>query len=199
MQERVNICLRDECFLKPDKPVIVAVSGGPDSLCLLDILHKFSSLLMVAHFNHGLRPESESDARAVRREAEKRSLTFILGEDDVATFAADNRLSIEEAARIRRYRFLFAQAEKYDTQAVAVGHTADDQIETMLMHLLRGSGLSGLKGMPARSSPNAWSAGIPLLRPLISIWREEVLAYCREYDLKPVIDRSNMDTTIYRN
>ncbi|MCJ7658385.1 MAG: tRNA lysidine(34) synthetase TilS [Anaerolineales bacterium] len=179
--------------------MIVAVSGGPDSLCLLDILHKFSSLLMVAHFNHGLRPESESDARAVRREAEKRSLTFILGEDDVATFAADNRLSIEEAARIRRYRFLFAQAEKYDIQAVAVGHTADDQIETMLMHLLRGAGLSGLKGMPARSSPNAWSAGIPLLRPLISIWREEVLAYCREYDLKPVIDRSNMDTTIYRN
>lgn len=199
MQERVHICLRDECLLNPDKPVIVAVSGGPDSLCLLDILHKFGYLLMVAHFNHGLRPESESDAWAVRREAEKRSLTFILGEDDVATFAADNVLSIEEAARIRRYGFLFAQAVKYDTQAVAVGHTADDQIETVLMHLLRGSGLSGLKGMPARAHPNAWSAGIPLLRPLISVWREEVLAYCWEHDLKPVIDRSNLDTTIYRN
>ncbi len=199
MQDRVNSCLKDECFLQPDKPVIVAVSGGPDSLCLLDILHKFGALLMVAHFNHGLRPESNADAWAVRREAEKHSLPFILGEEDVATFAADNRLSIEEAARIRRYRFLFEQAEKFDVQAVAVGHTADDQIETVLMHLLRGSGLSGLKGMPARSCPNAWSTEIPLMRPLISIWREEVLAYCRERELKPVIDPSNLDTTIYRN
>jgi len=199
MENRVHLCLRDECLLKPDKPVVVAVSGGPDSLCLLDILHKFGYLIIVAHFNHGLRPESESDAQAVSREAEKRSLTFILGEDDVATFAADNMLSIEEAARIRRYRFLFAQAVKHNGQAVAVGHTADDQIETVLMHLLRGSGLAGLKGMPARAHPNAWSAEIPLLRPLISIWREEVLAYCREHDLKPVIDQSNLDTTIYRN
>jgi tRNA(Ile)-lysidine synthase len=199
MQDRVNSCLKDECFLQPGKQVIVAVSGGPDSLCLLDILHKYGALLVVAHFNHGLRPESNADAQAVRREAEKRSLPFILGVEDVATFAAENGYSIEEAARIRRYRFLFEQAEKLDVQAITVGHTADDQIETVLMHLLRGSGLSGLKGMLVRSCPNVWSAGIPLLRPLISIWRDEVLAYCREHELTPLIDPSNLDTTIYRN
>jgi tRNA(Ile)-lysidine synthase len=197
MQELVRACLRD--ILSPDKPVIVAVSGGPDSLCLLDILDRYGYNLVVAHLNHGLRSEAESDAVAVRREAEKRSLPFVLGEDDVTTFAADNALSLEEAARIKRYNFLFAQAEKYDAQAVAVGHTADDQVETVLMHLLRGSGLSGLKGMPVRALPNPWSEDIPLVRPLISVWREEVIAYCRDHELYPVIDQSNLDTTIYRN
>ena len=199
MQGLVRAILRDLCLLNPDRPVIVAVSGGPDSLCLLDVLHKNSYPLIVAHLNHGLRSEADSDAWAVRREAEKRSLHFVLGEADVATFAADNALSIEEAARIKRYQFLFTQAEKFDAQAVAVGHTADDQVETVLMHLLRGSGLSGLKGMPIRALPNSWSRDIPLVRPLMSVWRTEILNYCREHDLKPVIDQSNLNTTIYRN
>lgn len=199
MQERVHARLRDQYLLKPNKAVIAGVSGGPDSLCLLDILHKSGYKLIVAHLDHGLRSQSTSDARAVRREAEKRSLSFILGESDVASFAADNALSLEEAARIKRYQFLFSHAERLNAQAVAVGHTADDQIETVLMHLLRGSGLSGLKGMSMWALPNPWSEVIPLVRPLLAVWRKDVLAYCKEQNLTPVIDASNLDTTIYRN
>ncbi len=201
MLEHIGTYLRDQCKLdiNSTKAVIVAVSGGPDSLCLLDILDSLGYPIIISHFNHGLRSTSDSDAQAVRREAEERSLPFVLGQDEVAGFADRESLSIEEAARIMRYRFLFSQAEYYDAQAVAVGHTADDQVETVLMHLLRGSGLSGLTGMPFRALPNAWSESIPIVRPLLPLWRGEILAYCRERGLEPVIDRSNLDTTIYRN
>lgn len=106
---------------------------------------------------------------------------------------------MEGAAREARYAFLFAQASRMQAQAVAVGHTADDQVETVLMHLLRGAGLAGLGGMAVRALPNAWSEAIPLVRPLLAIWREEVLAYCRECRLDPLFDRTNLDTTIFRN
>jgi len=201
MLEHIGAYLRDQCKLdiNSTKAVIVAVSGGPDSLCLLDILDSLGYAIIISHFNHGLRSTSDSAALAVRRVAEERSLPFVLGQDEVARFADREALSIEEAARIMRYRFLFSQAEYYDAQAVAVGHTADDQVETVLMHLLRGSGLSGLTGMPFRALPNAWSESIPIVRPLLPFWRGEILAYCRERGLEPVIDQSNLDTTIYRN
>jgi tRNA(Ile)-lysidine synthase len=106
---------------------------------------------------------------------------------------------VEEAAREARYRFLFEKAGEFETQAVAVGHTADDQVETVLMHLLRGAGLSGLSGMPARALPNAWSETIPLVRPLLGYWREQTEEYCRAQSLEPLIDPTNVDPTYYRN
>jgi tRNA(Ile)-lysidine synthase len=96
-------------------------------------------------------------------------------------------------------RFLFSQAQQLGAQAVVVGHTADDQVETVLMHLLRGAGMAGLKGMSFVTVPNAWSQDIPLVRPLLTFWREEILNYCTEHHLDPVHDRSNLDTTYFRN
>ncbi|MFH1632972.1 MAG: tRNA lysidine(34) synthetase TilS [Chloroflexota bacterium] len=191
--------LQRNCRLDVNQPVLVGVSGGADSLCLLDILNRLRYPVVVAHFNHGLRPEADADARGVRLIAENRNLPFTLGSEDVAAFAAGLSLSIEEAARITRYRFLFAQARKLNAQAVAVGHNADDQVETVLMHLLRGAGLSGLKGMSPRMLPNPWSQDIPLVRPLLSVWRDEISAYCDERGLSPIFDRSNLDTTFFRN
>jgi len=182
-----------------DQPVLAAVSGGPDSLCLLDSLHRLGFPLIVAHFNHMLRKESTSEAGAVRKIAEQMGLPYVSGQEDVGEFAEADGLSLEEAARISRYHFLFQQAESRQAQAVAVGHTADDQVETVLMHLLRGAGLSGLKGMVYRSLPNTWSRSIPLVRPLLSVWREEISAYLAERDLRPNLDGSNLDIRFYRN
>jgi tRNA(Ile)-lysidine synthase len=106
---------------------------------------------------------------------------------------------VEEAARKARYRFLFDCARKVQAQAVAVGHTADDQVETVLMHLLRGAGLAGLRGMSFRTVLPEWDPEIPLVRPLLETWRSETLAYCLERGLNPVDDPSNSDTTFYRN
>jgi tRNA(Ile)-lysidine synthase len=199
MLTRLDRILLEECRLEPTRKVLIGVSGGPDSLCLLDVLSHIGYPLVVAHFNHQLRPEAQFEAKQVRRFTESRGLSFVIGERDVLSFAREQRLSLEEAARVARYRFLFEQAENSAAQAVAVAHTADDQVETVLMHLLRGSGLAGLKGMSPRATPNSWSQTIPLVRPLLGVWRSEVLTYCEERGLKPLIDPSNLDRTFFRN
>jgi tRNA(Ile)-lysidine synthase len=185
--------------LKPESPVLVGVSGGPDSLCLLDGLAQLQIPLIVAHFDHQLRPESNQDAAVVRKVAKQLNVPFVLGSQDVAGFAAEMGYSIEEAARTLRYQFLFEQARLHSAQAVAVGHNADDQVETVLMHLLRGSGLSGLKGMSFRTILPTWDESIPLVRPLLAFTRTEILEHCRERGLQPVFDPTNLDTSFYRN
>ena len=112
--------------------------------------------MIVAHFDHGLRPESAADAAQVRGEAEARGLLFVTARQDVAALARAESLSIEEAARVARYAFLYDQARQHDAQGIAVAHTADDQVETVLMHLLRGAGLAG----PERDDSSHHSPGM---------------------------------------
>ncbi|MCL4562208.1 MAG: tRNA lysidine(34) synthetase TilS [Chloroflexi bacterium] len=188
-----------KCGVTKSSVLLAGVSGGPDSLCLLDALHRLGYAVIAAHFNHHLRPEADEDARRVAEMAEERGLRSTLGEGDVAALAEDSAMSVEEAARVKRYEFLFEQARRVNAQAVVVGHTADDQVETVLMHLLRGAGLAGLKGMTYTSLNPEWDASIPLVRPLLGIWREETEAYCAEFSLQPVTDASNRDTTYFRN
>lgn len=188
-----------DCGLRLNKPTIVGVSGGPDSLCLMHGLTHLGFSLIVAHFDHQLRPESEMEAFQVKQIASQFGLPVVLGKADVAGFAARQKLSIEDGARTLRYRFLFEQARAHHAQAVAVGHNADDQAETFLMHLLRGAGLSGLVGMRDRNIIESWDPTIPLVRPLLSFWRDEILTYCQEANLSPVIDASNKDTAYFRN
>jgi len=191
--------LQQDCQLDTTRPVLIGVSGGPDSLCLLDLMWRFGYPLLVAHLNHGLRLEAGEDAQAVQEAAQTRGLPFLLEEADIDAFAHHHALSIEEAARKVRYQFLFEQARQHQAQAVAVAHTADDQVETILMHLLRGAGLSGLKGMSYLSQPNPWSDKIALVRPLLGVFRNEIMDYCNEQDLRPVFDHSNLDLTYFRN
>ena len=198
-QEKLPLILQQECAIDMRLPLLVGVSGGPDSLALMVALHNMGCDLIVAHVNHQLRADAPDDATVAENLAKARGLRFELLEVDVRQFAKKHKLSIEEAARIVRYEFLFEQAQKYQAQAVAVAHTADDQVETVLMHLLRGSGMAGLRGMPYRALPNPWSDRLPLIRPLLGVWRQEVLAYCAERELSPRFDSTNSDTTYFRN
>jgi len=199
MLQQFHSILQHNCQVVPGKPLVVGVSGGPDSLCLLDLLHRLGYPLVVAHLNHQLRPEADTEADRVKALAGEMGLAYVTRTMDVVAFALEHSLSIEEAARELRYRFLYMQAGQVDAQAVVVGHTADDQVETVLMHLLRGAGLDGLRGMPFRSLPNPWDAEIPLVRPLLDTWREQIAAYLDERGLRASQDASNLDRNYYRN
>lgn len=191
--------LRDQCGLDPARPVLAGVSGGPDSLCLLDVLHAAGYQVIVAHFNHKLRPEADLESAAVAERVRTLGLPFVTDSADVRRVAEEQGFSIEEAARTLRYRFLFAAARTHQAQAVAVGHNADDQVETVLMHFLRGAGLTGLKGMEYRTLLPVFDAEIPLVRPILSLWRADTESYCREHGLEPHFDASNADETYFRN
>lgn len=199
MSENIEAILKDECGLVKDCPIIVGVSGGPDSLCLMETLRRAGYPIIVAHFDHQLRAESGQDARMVEKTAKRLKLASTLDGADVRAYAEREKLSVEEAARNLRYRFLFKLAHQHNAQAVVVGHTADDQVETILMHFLRGSALSGLKGMSYRSIIKMFDPEIPLVRPLLNMWREETVVYCSVNGLRPHYDSSNDSLNFQRN
>ncbi len=180
-------------------PIIVALSGGAASLCLLGTLHAQGYALIAAHFDHQLRTDSADDAEFAAQVAAHYQLPFVLGRADVKAYAKARKQSIEEAARNTRYQFLFAQARKYQAQAVAVGHTADDQAETILMHFLRGAGLDGLKGMPESTILPGFDAQIPLVRPILQLWRADTEAWCLAHNLEFRRDPTNADEKYLRN
>src|SRR5215217_3783072 len=199
MLENIQSILRDQCGLSRDAPVIVGVSGGPDSLCLMSVLRKAGYHTVVAHFNHKLRPDSDTDANIVEQTASRLNLASVIENGDVRAYADTEKLSIEEAARIMRYRFLMRQAHRLNAQAVAVGHTADDQVETVLMHFIRGAGLVGLKGMNYRTIVRAFDPDIPIVRPLLDTWREATVVYCAANGFRPRHDPSNASLDFFRN
>ncbi len=194
--------------------VVVGVSGGPDSLCLLHVLSRlrgdYGIALHVAHLDHCLRgSESQEDAAFVARLAEEWGLPATVESRDVLCLAKGSKLAIEEAARQARYSFLAQVALAVGVKRIAVGHHADDQTETIIMHWLRGAGLAGLRGMLPLTElgrmrleaawPNRPPLNLQLIRPLLETPRAEIESYCREHGLKPRFDRSNLDTTYYRN
>lgn len=199
MLTRIAAILEERCLATGERPMLLGLSGGPDSLCLWRLLKELSYPVVVAHFNHGLRTEAAQEAAYVEGLARGAGQAFHLGSGDTVEYARQEHISIEEAARELRYRFLFTVARQVGAQAVIVGHQADDQVETVLMHLLRGAGASGLTGMRFRALPNPWSETIPLLRPLLSTWRAEIEAYLAEQQLQPVRDASNQENTYFRN
>lgn len=187
------------CKLNDTSAIVLGVSGGPDSLFLLEVLVQLGLPVVVAHYNHHLRVEADSEVRVVEQMAKDRKCPFILGESDVKAEATAHKRSIEEQARISRYDFLFHIAEEVNAQAVSVAHTADDQVETVLMHFLRGSGLNGLAGMSFRTEEHGWNSTKALVRPLLETWRDEIELYCREKGLTPLRDPTNLDSNFYRN
>jgi len=197
--DRLREAAGEECGLRPDQPILLGVSGGADSLAMMFGLGALGYTLVIAHLDHALRPESEAEANFVRSIAESQGWPFFSQRIDVLKFAQSEGQSIEEAARHVRYPFLFKQARLQYCQAVAVAHHAEDQVETVLMHFLRGTALAGLSGMPYRRVMPQWDPEIPLVRPLLGIWREEIDAYVAALGVKPCLDSTNLDTTYYRN
>jgi len=195
--------------------VVVGVSGGPDSLCLLHILTQLrpeqNLILHVGHLHHGIRgDEADADADFVAALAQSWGLPVTIERCNVPALATRQKQAIEEAARQARYAFLGRLAIRTGASAIAVGHNADDQTETVLMHWLRGAGLAGLRGM-LPSTPLAGlriyqpdehlfsATNIKIIRPLLEIPRRDIEAYCAEHGLQPRFDRSNLDTTYLRN
>jgi tRNA(Ile)-lysidine synthase len=178
--------------------LVVGVSGGPDSLALLHALqnHIPADRLIVAHLDHGLRHSSAAEARQVFLAA--KGSRFHTERVDVAALARKNGQSLEEAGRIARYELLTQVARKEGAAHIAVGHNREDQVETILMHVLRGSGLAGLCGMQP-ASPLPGHTGLWLLRPLLSVTREEIETYCAENHLAPILDESNTSHSFLRN
>lgn len=199
MLAKLQQMLRKECAVDPRQTLVLGFSGGPDSLALLHALHSLGQPLLAAHLDHGLRPDSAVEARQAERIAKALAVPFVAETAEVGAYAEEQGKSIEEAARELRYRFLFRVAGKQGAQGVAVAHTGDDQVETVLMHLLRGAGSAGLRGMAPRLLPNPWSRVLPLVRPLLGVWRREILEYCVANGLQPLQDPSNQDTSYFRN
>ena len=185
--------------------MVLGVSGGPDSLSLLHALHRlspnFGLSLHVAHFNHGLRADaSDADADFVASHTESLSLPFSTAKEYVKSRAKGHSRSLEEQAREARYDFLARVAHEQNASGVAVAHTADDQAETVLMHLIRGSGLRGLRGMfPVVETQSVSGLRLKLFRPLLAVSRSDTESYCKTLSLEPRIDHTNLLPETLRN
>ena len=202
LERRVSATLRE--YNLSGRTLLVAVSGGPDSLALLHVLCRlraeFGLKLHGAHLNHKLRgAESDTDAEFAAGTFRRLGMPYTAGSADVASYRSKHKLSLEDAARRVRYTFLAKAVAEQDADAVALGHTADDQAETVLMHIIRGSGLNGLRGMGAVDQRTIDSIPIILFRPLLGTRRSETQAYCRAMDLQPRVDASNSSPEFLRN
>ncbi len=204
MERRVLNFVRKRDALREGERVLVAVSGGPDSTALLLILTRLRAKLgldiTIAHFNHMLRSgdEAAADLDFVRSLASQLNVPLLHGVGDVRRRAHRNHESLEDAARRLRYAFLAEQAALAGVSCVLTGHTMDDQAETVLLHLIRGTGLDGLAGMRPRAS---WpfGAGPDLARPLLHLTREETERYCAETGIRPREDPTNLLLSATRN
>jgi len=193
--------------LKP-YPVVLAVSGGPDSLCMADAIVDLQSdiqvIPVIAHLNHGLRgKEAQADADFVRSFAVSHDIACHIGESDVHQISKEHHISIEEAARSARYTFLASVARAARANYIALAHNADDQVETVLLRLIRGTGITGLQGMqavsPLKAEFDAGNDTLLLLRPLLSLPRSVIDAYCSVRNLSPRHDATNDERHHLRN
>ena len=210
---KVQKYIADHGLISQGSCIVVGVSGGPDSVALLHLLKQLSKPLelelYVAHLNHNIRGKDADDDEAfVAQLAEAWNLSYTSRRADVPAIARNKKIAIEEAARRERYVFLAEVAEKYSAGQIAVGHNADDQAETVLMHLLRGAGPSGLRGM-LPSTPlhnyrmlpmeNLSGMALTIIRPLLGTPRVAIENYIEKQGLQTRFDRSNLDTTYFRN
>ena len=186
---KVEAFCKQNSLFAPGTAVLAACSGGPDSLALLHLLlslrERWQLQLAAAHFEHGIRgAASLADAACVRDFCQARGVPFDLGQADVPGYASAQQLSLETAARTLRYRFLRSTAAKLgEGTRIATAHQADDQAETVLMRILRGTGVDGLAGIAPRAGE--------LIRPLLCATRAEIEAYCRQQGLEPRHDATN--------
>ncbi len=196
MLDKIRAFIAANSLFRPGDRVGVAVSGGVDSICLLHILRSLPELaldLTVCHLDHGLRPASGQDAEFVQRVCACWGLPVFTARLEVRSFARANHLSLEMAARELRYAELRRMAGEHHLARVALGHQRDDQVETILLRILRGTGLEGLAGMAAAREDGLF------VRPLLGVGRAEILAYARENGLSWTEDATNQETDILRN
>ncbi|MFW6136722.1 MAG: tRNA lysidine(34) synthetase TilS, partial [Candidatus Aminicenantaceae bacterium] len=190
---KVEKTIRRYQLLNPGDKVAAACSGGPDSVALLLVLMDlpWKLDLTVAHFNHQLRESAGEDEKFVQSLARRFSLACECRGEDIRLYAREHKMNLEEACRKRRYAFLKETARKSGAAKIAVGHTLTDQAETVLMHLFRGAGMRGLGGIQPRRGR--------IVRPLIGVTREEVLAYLDRKGMEYRVDETNIDPHYLRS
>ncbi len=179
--------------------ILVGVSGGPDSMCLLHLLLKFEKShgirVFVAHLNHGFREEAAGEASFVQEICRDWKVPFYGARINVPLYKKRYGLSSQEAARLARYRFYEVAAAYFNVYKVALGHHRDDQVETVLLNILYGSGLDGLGGMKAA---RRWR-NLYVIRPLLEVSRDEIELYCEKESVPYITDRSNLESLYRRN
>jgi tRNA(Ile)-lysidine synthase len=193
---RVSAVIRQEGLIDPEERVLVGVSGGSDSSVLLFILLKikdsFPFSLGVAHLNHGLRgAESVRDEEFVQELAGRFGLPFHMRRVDARAYAKAEGLSLQHAGRDLRYSHFREVAQEHGYEKIAIGHTRDDQVETFIMRIIKGTGLRGLSSIPIRRGP--------IIRPLLHCYRSEIEVYLREESIPHVEDSSNLKDVYQRN
>jgi tRNA(Ile)-lysidine synthase len=192
--------IQKQALIPVNVSVVIGVSGGADSLALLHILsqlrHKLGFQLHAASLDHGVRGQaSADDVQFVRQMAQAWDVPIITGK---LTDESSGKASSEEALRVKRYDFLARAAREIGAERVAVAHHADDQAETVLMRIIRGAGMTGLRGILPQS-PMPYHPDLLVIRPLLSVTRMQIEAYCRENDLHPRQDATNQDMNYLRN
>ena len=199
MREKILETIKKYNMIENGEKVVLAVSGGPDSICMLDILNDIKNdvtidinfEIVVAHVNHMIRKEAEEDEKYVKKYCEEKQIEFYSKSIDVQKMANNNKIGIEEAGRKARYDFFNEILERTNAQKIAIAHNKNDKVETVLMHILRGSGINGLKGIEAKRGK--------YIRPLIECERNEIEEYCTEKKMQPRIDKTNFENEYTRN
>ena len=197
MKKKVLETIKKYNLIEDGDKVVVAVSGGPDSITMLDILNEIKNEkiidfeISVAHINHMIREEAKLDELYVKNYCEEKNIDFYSKSIDVLKLANNNKTGTEEMGRIVRYKFFDEVLEKTGSNKVSIAHNKNDKAETMIMNILRGSGISGLKGIVPKRGKYIW--------PLIECERYEIENYCKEKNLNPRIDKTNFDNTYTRN
>lgn len=196
LKTKVIQTIQKNHLIETGDKVIIGVSGGPDSICLLHILNEIKEILgitlYVAHVNHKIRKNANLDEQYVQEFCKKINIPFFAKQIDVQKIAKQNKIGLEEAGRKARYDFFEEVFEKTKANKIATAHTANDNAETVIMHFIRGTGLNGLKGIE-KTRQNKY------IRPLIECTREEVEEYCEKNNLNPRIDETNEENIYTRN
>lgn len=197
VKEEIINTIKKYNLIEPNDIVLVAVSGGPDSMCLLDNLIELQKELqikeiMVAHLNHMIREEAKSETEYVQEFCKKKNIQCFVKYVDIPKISEQQKIGTEEAGRKERYKFFEEVSEKTGANKIAIAHNKNDNVETVFMHMLRGSGVSGLQGIKPYKDGK-------YIRPLIKCERSDIEEYCRERNLEPKFDKTNNDNTYTRN
>ncbi len=196
LKKRFKENLIDKDLVQHDDKILLGISGGPDSLTMLDLFTKFKDelnlKLLVFHLNHSFRKEADQEAAFVKNFCEEKSIEVIIKKYDVPGYVKENNLSPEEGAREIRFKFFQEIYERENIDRVSLAHNKDDLVETVLFNIFRGTGLRGLKGIEDKQVLN----GMEIIHPILIFYRSEILDYCEYNDLTPVFDPSN-DSNLY--